>query len=106
MIKSVAIALITAASTLGAGAAHAGGHVSWSIGINTPVYAPAPVYVSQPPVYVSAPVPVYQEEPQVAYYPPRAVYYQPAPVVVYRPYYRGWHHRHHPHWDDRGWGRD
>ena len=121
--KSVASALVAIASTLGAGAAHAGGHVSWSIGISTPVvgtvvtnapgyyepapvYAPVPVYAPAPPFYVSGPVPVYRAAPRVAYYPRHDAYYRPVPVA-YPPYHRGGWHHHHPHGDGRGeWRRD
>lgn len=91
MIKSAVMALVACASTLGAGAAHAGG-VSWSIGINAPVYGPAyPVYAPAPvyaPVY--APVPVYEAAPPVAYYPRYGYYGAP---VVYARYGYG-----HPYW--------
>ena len=123
MIKSLVLALTTAAAALGATSAHAGG-VSWSIGINTPVigtvisnaprycqpayepvYAPAyaPVYA---PVYaptlvyspapVHAPVPVYRPAPRTVYYPaPEA--YRSVPVIYPRSY-PGWRHER---WVDR-----
>lgn len=120
MLKSVVLALATAAAALGATSAHAGG-VSWSIGINTPVigtlisnapvyyepayapaYAPAAVYA---PVPVYAPAPVYRAVPRGAYYPPTVVY-APVPVVYPRFYPRvgaGWrHHRDHDRRDDHG----
>ena len=119
MIKSIATALVASATMLGTGAAHAGGHVAWSIGISAPVvgavignapypyYDAAPVYAPAPPVYV-APVPFYDALPQPVYEPyyPRARYDVPAPVVY--PYYR-WHRewrgdeRHER--DGRGWDR-
>ena len=106
MIKSLVLAVATAAGALGATTAHAGG-VSWSIGINTPVigtvisnapryYRPAyePVYDRvYEPVYESAyepayaPVPVYRNAPiyeaPVPVYrsAPRVAYYPPAVVV-------------------------
>ena len=102
MIKSVVLACVAAATTLGAASAHAG--VQWSVGINLPVpvvgavvssgpvygpgyygYAPAPVY---------APVPVYAAPVYGVGYYPHPVYYRPVPVVY--PYYR------HPGWH-RGW---
>jgi hypothetical protein len=126
--KSFAAALVAIASTLGAGAAHAGGHVSWSIGINTPIvgtvvtnapvyyepapvyYQPAPVYYQPAPVYAPAPVyvstPVYRAAPQVAYYPRYGAHYRPVPVAYPR-YYRGGHPHHHARWETRGeWRRD
>ncbi len=119
MFKPLVLALATAAGTLVGGAAHAGGHVSWSVGINVPVvgavisnapvyygrayqpvYEPAyePVYAPQP-VYVPAP-PVYRVPPPVAYYPAPVVsrYYRPVPVVY--GYSRGWHHDHR-YWQER-----
>ena len=96
-VKSLAAALLATAATLVAGAAHAGGHVSWSIGINAPVYAPVPVYVQPQPVYVSEPVPVY--------YPAQGGYYQPVPAYYYPRHDRRWHHDHR-HWEGRdGWHR-
>ena len=109
MIKSVAATLVAVATTLGAGAAHAGGQVSWAVGINSPgvgavvsngpVYAPVPFYAAEP-VYVAprvvVPAPVY-------YYPGAPVYY--GPVVYPQPYMR-WHHRHHPHWAGHAWRYD
>ena len=112
MIKSIATALVAAAAMLGAGAAHAGGHVSWSIGINTPVvgtvisngpvyYPPVDVYL---PVAIYEPAPVYRVAPPVAYYPRYSGYYGPVPVVYPR-YTPGWRHGHR-HWQHRGWRHD
>jgi hypothetical protein len=100
MRKPLIAALATAATLLAAGAAHAGGNVQWSVGIDLPnvatvisnfplpplprvvvqqapvIYAPAPV------VYAPAPV-VYEPAPRVVYQRPVVVYQEP--VVVYRP---------------------
>jgi hypothetical protein len=128
MFKPLVLALVTAAGMLVGGAADAGGHVSWSVGINVPVvgavisnapvyygrayepvyepvYAPQPVYLPQP-VYVPAP-PVYRVPPPVVYYPAPVAsrYYQPVPVVYgygyADDYKRGWK-REHRHWQERG----
>ena len=108
MSKSVVLALVASATLLAAGAAQAGDHVSWSVGINLPVprlvlplppLPPLPVIVSAPqryyepaPVYAPAPVysrvPVYSQEPvytQEPYYAPEPVYYQQRPRVYVRP---------------------
>jgi hypothetical protein len=94
MSRPLVLALAASATLLCAGAAHAGGDVSWSVGINlpnvatvisngpAPYYEPAPVYLPQP-VYV--PAPVYYEPPQVVYRPVPRVYYRPAPPVYYGP---------------------
>ena len=86
-IKSTAAALaLTALGTLGgAGAAHAGSDVVWSVGIQAApgvtvvagnsrpvVVVPRPVVVAQPPV-VMYPAPVYAP-------PPRVVYSRPVPL--------------------------
>jgi PXPV repeat (3 copies) len=64
--------------------AYAGGNVSWSVTVGSPVYyEPAPVYVQPAPVYYQ-PAPVYVQ-PAPVYYQPAPVYVRPAPVVVYRP---------------------
>lgn len=57
-----------------AGMAHAGGNVSWSVGVNAPII-PGPGHVNA----VVSGGPGY-------YYPPQPVYVQPR-VVVPRPYY-------------------
>ncbi|GAC1530398.1 MAG: hypothetical protein NVS2B4_09260 [Ramlibacter sp.] len=117
----VPAAVFGAAVLVSAGAAHANGGVSWSVGVNTvnvgnvrPLYA-APVYVQPAPVYVQ-PAPVYAQPfyPQTIYTVPQVVYTQPqvvypagavayygqpvyaAPIVV-RPGYG--HHRGHRYWD-------
>ena len=101
-----------------AGAAQAGGGVSWSVTVGgggyypgpadspppqlvgQPMYAPAPVYVQPAPVYVQPPAVVYAPR-----YVPAPVYYQPAPVYVQpAPVYGGghggrWHGRHGRGWD-------
>ena len=103
MMKKIAIALVAAGGLLVAAApAHAGGHVSVSLGIGLPVvgygYAPAPTYYGPPPVVYAPPAPVYAAP--VYYAPPR--YDGPgwygrrydAPRVVYRPAPRhGWDDR-------------
>jgi hypothetical protein len=117
--KALIGASVVLAGLLAAGAAQAGTHVQWSIGIDAPLapgvalgtvisngggYYPAPVYVQPaPPVYVPAPV-VYAPAP--VYVAPRPVYVHPRPGYVYArpvPYvrYRGWH----GHRDWRGDGR-
>lgn len=113
MIKPVILALATAGAVLGSASAHAGGHVSWSVGINLPpvgvvvgapaypaypVYAPAPVYVEPAPVYapVYEPAPVYYRPapvvygPPAYYYPRHRAYYRPVPVAAPYPYHRHW----------------
>jgi hypothetical protein len=96
MTKSIMLALAAAGAMLCSASANAGGHVSWSIGINAPAVGavvssgpaygyPAygyPVYESYP---VYAPAPVYVQ-PAPVYYSPAPAYYGPPP------YYR--HHRH------------
>jgi hypothetical protein len=101
MRKILAVALV-AGSTLAANAAHAGGNVYWSIGVNTVplggVISNAPGYYSPAPVYAYPPPALYVPAPQV-YYPPLVVY--EAPQVVYQrpmPVYR-WGER-------RFWDRD
>ncbi len=104
-VKSIAAALVATAATLGAGVAHAGGQVSWSIGINAPIYAPVPVYVQPEPVYL--PRPVYVVEPVPVYYPRQIGYYEPVPAYSYHypRHERRWHHGHR-HWEGRdGWRR-
>jgi len=102
MNRQLVASLALAAATLGAtGAAHAGSHVSWSIGINVP--GPAPVYVQPAPVYVEPAPVVYAPPPRVVYVRPQPVMYAPAPVYVrpapvYVEYGRGWHHHHRHGW--------
>lgn len=106
MIKSALFALVTGAAALGATSAHAGG-VSWSIGINAPVFgavvSTAPDYYYDGPQYAPAPVyapaPYYRAAPRVIY-EPRPIYYRPAPVarVVYPRYHGG---RDGSRWDQR-----
>lgn len=85
MKKSLVLALAAAAGVLAAGAAHAGGNVYWSIGVNTPpvatvisnapgYYAPAPVYYPPPVVYTPAPR-MYYPQPAYVYERPERVYH-------------------------------
>lgn len=104
MIKKIAVAMVAAGGLLVAAApAHAGGHVSLSIGLPgigigyaaPAYYGPPPVVYAPAPVYAPAYVPAYAPAPYYAgpgYYGPR--YY--GPRVVYRPgpHYHG----------DRGYG--
>ena len=98
MLKKIAVAMVAAGGLLIAAApAHAGGHVSLSLGVGLPVagygYAPpAPAYYGPPPVVYAPPQVVYESAPYYnpGYYP-RGYY---APRVVYRPYRGdrgGWH---------------
>ena len=100
MVKSLVLAVVTAADALGAGSASAG--VSWSIGINAPVvgavvsggpgcYAPACHPLRYRHAY--APAPFYRVAPPVAYYP-APIDYRPVPIVYLRPYPTGRGHRH------------
>lgn len=121
LLSSRFVAAIAFAAALGgaASAAHAGGNVQFSIGVQLPaapvyVHAPpmygapmygAPVYVQPAPVYVQ-PRPIYVQ-PRPVYVQPRPVYVQPPPVYVSPPRYvygdrRAWQHRHWQHdRDDR-----
>ena len=95
MNRQLVASLALAAATLGAtGAAHAGSHVSWSIGINVP--GPAPVYVEPAPVVYAPPPRVVYVRPEPVMYAPAQVYVRPAPVYV--EYGRGWHHHHRHGW--------
>lgn len=120
--KALAVVTLAAAGTLGAGAAHAGGNVYWSIGINAPldsygssigtvisngpVYRPAPVYVQPAPViYAPPPVvvvsrPVYMPPPVVVVRPRPVYVAQPAPVYVAPGHYHRHWKKKHKHWDD------
>jgi hypothetical protein len=95
MLRKFAVAMVAAGGLMIAAApAHAGGHVSLSLGVGIPVagygYA-APAYYGPPPVVYAPPVPVYAPAPVYygGYYGPS--YY--APRVVYRAGYygHGWH---------------
>lgn len=128
MNKSVVVALIAAAATLGTGAAQAR-DVSWSIGISTPVVGtvisnePAYPAYSAYPAYTAYPAyPAYRAYPAYSGYPvaypveyaavPRVVvprqagYVRAVPVVVPRHYRHAWRHDHDRRNDDRGWRRD
>jgi hypothetical protein len=103
MTKSIMLALATAGALFCSANANAGGHVSWSVGINAPavgaVITNGPAYGYGYPVYESypvyAPAPVYYQ-PAPVYYQPAPVYYRSAPVVYGPPAYYH-HHRHHRH---------
>lgn len=105
--KFFAAAALVASALAIAPAAHAGGNVYFSVGVQpaAPVYVdPAPVYVQPQPVYVQ-PQPVYVE-PAPVYVRPRPVFVQP-PVVYGRPQYYaapGWRGREGG-WDRDGWRR-
>ena len=98
MLKKIAVAMVAAGGLMVAAApAHAGGHVSLSLGVGLPAvgygYA-APAYYG-PPAVAYAPAPVYAPAPYygVGYYGPR--YYGPGyygPRVVFRggSYYHGY----------------
>jgi hypothetical protein len=105
--RTLALVSLALAGSLAAGAARAGTHVQWSIGINAPlapgvaigtvfsngpgyyaqplyvepapvVYAPVPVYVAPPPIYLPA---------RPVVYAPHRAYAQPRPVYLTRPGY-------------------
>ena len=80
MTKSIMLALAAAGAMLCSASANAGGHVSWSIGINAP---PVGAVVSGGPAYgyPAYGYPVYESYPV---YAPAPVYVEPAPVY-YRP---------------------
>jgi hypothetical protein len=92
MTKSIMLALAAAGTLACSASANAGGHVSWSVGVNVPAVGVAvsngpaygyPVYESYP---VYAPAPVYVQ--------PAPVYYQAAPVYYGPPAYYYRHHRY------------
>jgi len=98
--RTFVLVSLALAGTLAAGAARAGSHVQWSIGINAPLapgvaigtvfsngpgWYPQPVYVEPAPLYV-APPPIYLPARPVFYAPHRA-YAQPRPVYLTRPGY-------------------
>ena len=101
-------AAIVGAATLASGAAQAGGHVNFSVGVNVPMYAAPPVYVQPAPVYVQPQavyVPNVYAQPQVVYtqppvvYPPAVTYYSQPAVVIGAGYYGGGYYgHHHRHW--------
>ena len=94
MTKSILLALAAAGTVLCSANANAGGHVSWSVGINAPavgaVISNGPAYGYGYPVYESYPV----YAPAPVYYQPAPVYYRSAPVVYGPPAYYYRHHRH------------
>jgi hypothetical protein len=107
MSKLLRAVIVSATLGLASVAAMAGGHVTWSVGVNLP---PAQVVVGNGQGYYHAP--------QTVYYQPAPVYHQPAPVyysppqVVYRPVpvygappaaFGGWVHDRPSHWH-RGHG--
>ena len=83
--KLLAAGLALAALS-GTAAARDNVRFSISIGAPAPIYAPAPAYIYERPVYYSAP--------PVIYAPPRVVYY-PAPSYYYAPPPGHYGHRHH-----------
>jgi len=115
MKKQIALAFAALGCVMAATSAQAGGHVSWSVGINVPavttVVSSGPMYAPAPVVY--EPAPVYVEEPVVYAPPPPRVVYRPVPVVygapvVYGPrpvVYGGYYHRGgwHNGWREREW---
>lgn len=102
--KLISTVVVAAAALTGAvGAAHAGGNVTWSVGIQAGppvVYGPAPVYVA--PQYYAPPPPRYYAPPppRVVYGPPQVMWAPPPP-----PPRRGWERRHHHRHEWRGDGR-
>lgn len=114
MRKQIALVFAALALSMAGASAHAGTHVSWSVGINVPPVATVvtSVPVAVPPAPVVYAPPVYVEEP-VVYVPPPRVIYRPVPVVVrpsyyYRPapvIYTGGHYRG-GWYGDRGWNHD
>jgi len=86
MTKPLIAALATTASLFAAGAAQAGGHVQWSVGVNLPSVS---TVISNFPVPVLPTVVVHQA-PVVVHPAPRVVYQRevvvvPQPVVVHQP---------------------
>ena len=126
------VGLVAGTWALSAGAAHARGDVTWSVGVNGPGVtigaSNAPAVVYQPPAYyyeprpvVVQPAPVYYQRPPVIYSPP--VVYAPPVVIGPRPIvyggrgpgywddHRGRGHGHwrgdrHGHRHDRDWDDD
>jgi hypothetical protein len=73
MTKSIMLALATAGALFCSANANAGGHVSWSVGINAPAVG---AVISNGPAYgYGYGYPVYESYPV---YAPAPVYYQPA----------------------------
>lgn len=99
MTKSIMLALAAAGTLLCSANANAGGHVSWSVGINAPAVG---AVVSSGPVYgyPAYGYPVYESYPTYApvYVQPAPVYYGPAPAYYGPPayYYRHRHHGYRP----------
>lgn len=102
-----ALALVAGLGLTGAGSAHAGSDVFWSIAMSQPGIhvgvsnAPAPVLVHAPRVYVP---------PQVVYVTPRPVYHMPPGHYHAHGYGHGhghWkHHDRHPGHGHHGRGHD
>ncbi len=109
MMKKIAVAMVAAGGLLVAAApAHAGGHVSLSLGVGLPgigigyaapaYYGPPPVAYAPAPVYAPAYAPVYAPAPYYGgpgyyapgYYGPRVVY-RPGPYYHGYRGYGGWH---------------
>ena len=114
MFKMISISLAVAGSFLAVAPAQA--HVSFSFGVDVPVYGPPPVYYEPPPVYYSPPPPAVFYGPPAVIYSPAPRYY--APPVTYRPYPgyydprdqwdRGYQRRGYAHdgWHGEHGGRD
>lgn len=119
-LETLALAAVTAAATLAAGAAHARSDVYWSIDVVAPGYPvavgaslsnaprmayPAPVVVAPPPVVYAPPV-VYVPRPV---YAPRPVYVAAPPLFYGPPVYvvggKHWKRAHGPHRHGHGPGR-
>jgi hypothetical protein len=103
--KWAAAGVVAAGALFAATSASARSDVSWSIGVGvpgvavgvgSPAYYPAPVYVPPAPVYYAPPPPVYYRPPPV-YYRPAPVYYGPPAYYGPRYYGRGYY-RGHGHW--------
>lgn len=107
MQRSFVLAAAAAATVLAAGAAHAGGRVDWSIGINLPPVAAVvsgPGY-GRPPAYDAPavyPVEAYHPS-QVVYAPRPRVWLPPPPPLPRFGFAPGWHR---DGWRDAGWRGD
>jgi hypothetical protein len=105
MQRSFVLAAAAAATVLAAGAAHAGGRVDWSIGINVPPIAAvvsAPAYYPARAYYSPAPYPVETYYPSRVVYAPRPRFWVP-PLPPLPRFGFGWHREG---WRDAGWHGD